>query len=401
MAIVVDLLGVPSVSIDGSEIRPRGRKVWALFAYLVLADHSVPRAHLTDLLFGEADDPGRALRWNLTELRHLLGPNVVGAGDPVTLTLGPGASVDVSLLAAQHLLPTPMPERLGRDLLEGMTFGGCPAFEAWLVNQRRYLRSRAADLLRDAAIASLSAGETDVAIDHAVRLVALDPLEESSQALLVRCYAVAGDAEAATRQLEACRRLLQSELGIEPSEAVVSAVHSSPATIVRSPVGGRRAIQAQIEAGRAATRAGALDAGSECFRRAAAESHSLGDLDLGLESLLALGSALAHAGIDRHQEAAAALHGAIASARRLDNGAAAADAHMELAWMDFLRARYVLARTQIEAALEEAPDDDAIRCLGLWMRGKCAVETGDYAGSLADLTAAVELVDRLDDPMRR
>lgn len=400
VALEIKLLGIPSVSIDGDDLRPRGNKVWGLLAYLLMCRMPATRSHLSDLLFAQADDPMRALRWNLTELRHVLGSDAISSGGFVAITLPPGANVDISLLTSGGWSPASNVDDLGRDLLEGIVFPECPVFEAWLLNQRRHLNACTADVLREATVAALAAGETDAAIDTAVRLVAMDPLDEDAQALLIQSYAIAGDSDAATRQLEACRRLLQSELGVEPSGSLVAAVHASPATVVRTPATGRHSVRAQLDAGRAAVRAGALDAGVECLRRAAAESHSLGDLELTLESMLALGSTLAHAGVNRHPEAASALHAAINAAGRLSRSSPAGEAQMELAWMDFLRARYDRARTWIEAALANA-SEDAVRCMALWLRGKCAMETGSYAASLEDLRAAAKLVGELDDPMRQ
>lgn len=400
VALDIRLLGIPSVSVGGDAMRPRGNKAWGLLAYLLTCRVPASRSHLSDLLFAQADDPMRALRWNLTELRHLLGSDSISSDDPVVITLPPGANVDVSILTSGTWSPASHLDNLGRNLLEGIAFSECPAFEAWLMNQRRHLNACASEVMREATSARLAAGETDAAIETAVRLVAMDPLDEDSQALLIRSYAIAGDAASASRQLEACRKLLQSELGVEPSGFVSAAVSAIPSTVVRTPATGRHSVRAQLDAGRAAVGAGALDAGVECLRRAAAESHSIGDLELSLESMLALGSTLAHAGVARHPEAASALHAAVNVAGRLDRPAAAGEAHMELAWMDFLRARHDRARTWIETALADAPTD-GVRCMALWLRGKCEMETGRYASSLEDLRAAAELVGELNNPMRR
>ena len=81
MSIEARLLGPPLVVRDGVVYAaPRGKKVWALFAYLALSEQPPTRQLLADLLFPDAEDPGSALRWNLSELRRLLGgPDTVGA----------------------------------------------------------------------------------------------------------------------------------------------------------------------------------------------------------------------------------------------------------------------------------------------------------------------------------
>jgi hypothetical protein len=80
---------------------PKGRKAWALLAYLALSDRLPTRQQLVDLLFPDADDPAGALRWNLSELRRLLGgPDTIGSGNVVQLRLPEGSLIEVQVLMA-------------------------------------------------------------------------------------------------------------------------------------------------------------------------------------------------------------------------------------------------------------------------------------------------------------
>ena len=81
MTLSIRLLGPPALERDGrSAAAPRGRKAWAVLAYLLLAERPPPgRRQLAELLFGDADDPLGALRWTLAELRRALGaPELFG-----------------------------------------------------------------------------------------------------------------------------------------------------------------------------------------------------------------------------------------------------------------------------------------------------------------------------------
>src|SRR3954464_11862970 len=70
MGLGIQLLGQPSlVAESGSRYHLRSRKSWALLAYLILTEPPPTRGQLASLLFAEADDPIRALRWSLSELR--------------------------------------------------------------------------------------------------------------------------------------------------------------------------------------------------------------------------------------------------------------------------------------------------------------------------------------------
>ncbi|MEA2303620.1 MAG: hypothetical protein QOH43_900, partial [Solirubrobacteraceae bacterium] len=66
MSLAIRLLGKPQIERDGVPVQPpRGRKTWALLAYLVLCERPPPRSRVASLLFSEADDPLGALRWSL------------------------------------------------------------------------------------------------------------------------------------------------------------------------------------------------------------------------------------------------------------------------------------------------------------------------------------------------
>ena len=74
MSVTIRLLGRPSIErSDGEPYQFRSRKSWALLGYLLLSRRPASRQQLAELLFAEADDPVRALRWNLSELRRGLG----------------------------------------------------------------------------------------------------------------------------------------------------------------------------------------------------------------------------------------------------------------------------------------------------------------------------------------
>jgi len=169
------LLGTCSVEIDG--IRrppPRGRKAWAVLAYLLASRHPVSREHLAELLFGDANDPLGALRWSLSQLRRLFGVANVLTGAQRSLVLPPATYVDVHALRVGTWREAVAVPGIGRDLLEGMNFPSSPAFESWLLLERRSLQGTAEAAFREAALANLAAGKYHAAIGFGVRLVALN-----------------------------------------------------------------------------------------------------------------------------------------------------------------------------------------------------------------------------------
>lgn len=402
MSLSIYLLGKPAIERNGSAAPPaKGRKAWALLAYLLLSETENTREQLASLLFSDADDPLRALRWNLTELRRLLDSPQMFRGEQIRVELPPGSFVDIRVLKSGTWVEAVELSGLGRDLLEGMDFPSSAAFEAWLLNQRRYLKGTAEAVLHEAALARLGSGKTESAIDLAARLVAIDPLQESYQGLLIRSYAAAGDESSAARQTAACIELFRRELGVEPGPSVTSAAKVSAASATISPVGGVAGARAQLEAGEAAIKAGALDPGLQCLRRAAAEAHSLGDVGLKVRTLFALGSALAHCGRGKQDEAATALHEVVAMTERTGrNSVLRAAAHRELAWVELLAARYGRAETWLKQALPLAADDHAEQAAIYFVLGMGLTEAGRYIESMGHLRQSIELAEQSGDAQR-
>lgn len=394
----IHLLGRPHVAWDGSALPgPKGRKSWALLTYLALGGVPQPREHLAQLLFGDADDPLRALRWNLTEIRKALRSPDQMRDDPVTFDLS-SIYVDVLSVTRGTWVEALQVKGLGQPLLGNLDLDSSPAFSAWLLNERRHTHAATLAILREAALSRLAAGDADHAIDLAARLVALEPFDESYQALLIRSYATSGDREGAARQLTACIALFQKELGVEPGPAVAAAVNLSAASSTASSLGGRAAAEAQLHAGEAALRGGAIDAGIECLRRSIAEAHSCGDLELKARALLALGSALIH--WRSHEEGEAAIHEAIAAAERTGRGDLIAAGCYELGWREFLAARYERALHWLDVGSVHAGDDLSLHSTIEWVKGKCATETGSYARGVELLASSVELAEKANDPLR-
>src|SRR5262245_6833798 len=296
MPIAAHLLGPPLMIRDGVVYAPpKGKKVWALFAYLVLSDRRPTRPQLIELLFPDAEDPAGALRWNLSELRRLLGgSDTVGSGNTVQLRLPEGSTIDVEVLMAGTSLEAVELPGLGRELLEGIEIDASPGFTAWLLGERRRLQALSEAVLREGALRALTSGDARRAVELATRFVAIDPLNEDAHALLIRAFAGTGDEVAVRRQLAASIDLFRRELGVEPTTDLARAAHiQTPATTSISE--GRAALQALVESGQAAVSAGAVRAGVETLRNAVATSRERGEDELEATALFALGSALAHA----------------------------------------------------------------------------------------------------------
>jgi DNA-binding SARP family transcriptional activator len=396
ISLAVYLLGEPRLERDGAPLTsPRGRKAWGLLAYLALSRvKAPPRDHLAGLLFAGSDDPLGSVRWNLAELRRRLGSAALPQGT-TTLSLPPGSFLDVEALVRGTPHEAVAIPGIGRELLEGMDFGSAPAFESWLLGERRRLVGAAEAALHEAALDRLAAGEPGGAVGFATRLVQLNPYDENFQELLVRSYAEAGDREAARRQLQACLEMFREELGRDPAAAVFRAAEASVASAPpfrASPAAGRQAARAQLEAGRTGVAAGSFDVGARSLSRAATQAAACGEPALEAEARLALGTALVHSARGRDEEGADVLLRAATLAEEGGLGDIAAAANRELAYIDILQARYARCSQRLERAASLAESDEELAGVEA-MLGMAAADTGAHAQGLVHLQRSVRLAE--------
>src|SRR5262245_35634093 len=200
------------------------KKSQALFAYLALhPDRPCSRETLTALLWGDTPDlqARQSLRQAVYHIRRALGEDrldIVG-GETVTL---PAAALDVDALNFERRVRLATPEALDAalglyrgDLLEGLAIKEA-AFDEWLLVERERLRELALEALARVLGSYMKAGDNERAIQSALRLLALDPLQEAAHRALMRLYVREGRRAAALRQYQTCVGILHKELGAEP-----------------------------------------------------------------------------------------------------------------------------------------------------------------------------------------
>ena len=390
MSLVIHLLGRPSFERDSGEVYQfRSRKSWAVLAYLILSERAPTRSQLAALLFAEANDPLRALRWNLSEIRRGLGDDGSIDGDPVVLRLPPGTVVDVSQVTTGSWTTAVVLPGLGTDLLEGLIVRDAAAFESWLLSQQRQVAAASEAILHEAALGSLSQGALYTAIGYAVRAAAMSPLDENHQALLIRLYRLAGDNVAAERQFAACCTMLMTQLGIAPGPAIEAAMRETRLTRERDV--DAVSIQAMVEAGSAAVSAGAVEAGVHSLRIAVRMADRADVASLRTSSRLVLAEALIHSLRGLDEEGLATLHAAEVIALANHDHETVSRARAEIGYVDFLRARYSRAVRWLTEGLEFAADSPAITAKLTTYLGSVESDRADYVRATSLLKDAIGL----------
>lgn len=225
----IQLLGALRVLRDEQPVPLPAKKAQALLAFLALQpDRPHARARLAALLWAEAGDSAAraSLRQALLVLRRALtlgDDELCSDADTVMLR---ASAADTDTLEFERLSGDGSDvEALERaaalvrgELLESFD-ARAEAFDEWLAVERQRLRGRTTALLQRLLEMQAAAGRAEPAIETGLRLLALDPLHEPVHRALMALYARQGRHDAALRQFELCRELLQRELGALPQAA--------------------------------------------------------------------------------------------------------------------------------------------------------------------------------------
>jgi len=392
VATVIQLLGRPGIHRPlGRGPRPRGRKTWALLALASLSERPVPRHQLVRMLFPEAGDAPAALRWVLSELRRGLRPDAGIDGDPVALDLAAGTVVDAHQVLSGQLGAGVE----AGELLAGLALPDCPEFELWLAHQRERVAGALRAALRAAIGARLSERRPAEAVRLSRQLVQLAPLEERNHILLVRSLAGAGDQIGAHAAVGACATLFAKELGIRPSPQVALAALVPAGGVTLLPDGRRLQARLEVEAGKAALAAGAVNDGLERLRLAVTLADGLDDPAIQGEASAALGAAMVHSVALSEPTGVAALRRATELARVAGDRSTAATASRELG---FVAAGARQGGTgMLREARELATGDDGKLAAVLGIEALALTDSGQFGAAAQRFRRSVELAERADE----
>ncbi|MFK7602879.1 ATP-binding protein [Deinococcus sp. SM5_A1] len=99
----------------------------------------------------------------------------------------------------------------------------CAADDGWLEPERQRLHGRAVEVLEALAAQYEQSGQRTRALHTLERLLALEPLRESTYATMMRLHLAGGDAAAARQVYCRCVDVLKTELNVAPGQAVQAA----------------------------------------------------------------------------------------------------------------------------------------------------------------------------------
>lgn len=231
----ISLLGPIQVTLDGQPITGfKSNKVRALLAYLVVeADKPHRRETLAGLLWpdwSEREALGN-LRYTLSDLRRAINdraadpPFLIISRDSIQFNTGSNYCLDIATLTQSFEAKSAPIEEQEKALdlyrgsfLEGFSVNDSPAFDNWTLLTREQLARQTLTSLHTLACYYEEQKEYEKAHSLAWRQLQLEPWDEAAHQQLMRLMAFTGQRSAALAQYESCRKTLNQELGVEPSE---------------------------------------------------------------------------------------------------------------------------------------------------------------------------------------
>ena len=204
-------------------------KAPALLAYFAVTHRAHTRDKLASLLWGEMTDADAKnnLRQALTNLRKVADDCLTITRDSIKFSgdcFLDSAKFESDVKSASSLNPEPasviLTDSLSLyrgDFLEGFFVRDAPDFEDWMLAERARLREFALQTLHTLSQFHSSRGNFIEAKIYASRLLTFDPWREEAHRQLMLLQARTGQFSAALSQYETCKKILDKELGVQPS----------------------------------------------------------------------------------------------------------------------------------------------------------------------------------------
>lgn len=233
--IAVRMLGGFQVTIGDRTMDQLPRQATSLFAYLLIHRN---RPQTRDLLAGrfwsdQADDRARKrlsnALWQIRVALRAIDADELLVTTSATVQVSPGWRVDLDVETFETRMDDisrELQRRASNTLVAGRltelidSYPGdflAGHYDDWIERERSRIRDRFIDGLWQ--LVKIYKGRSDytTAMRYARELVANDPLLEDAHREVMRLCALLGQTSAAERQYEVCRRVLDEELGVEPS----------------------------------------------------------------------------------------------------------------------------------------------------------------------------------------
>jgi DNA-binding SARP family transcriptional activator len=231
----------------GFELALRGRaqpiatSAQRVVAFIALHDRPQSRSYIAGMLWGNTSEDRAMgnLRSALWRLRLNDCSVIRAVGDH--LSLAPGVVVDVHELARVSKRLLNAPASITTTDVDDLIVAGelLPEWwDEWVLVERERVRQLRLHALERVCEALALAGRFAEAIDAGLAAVTDEPLRESAHRVLIRAHLAEGNRAEALRQYLAYRRLMRSELQLDPSPQITELVAGVGSTAILDPAPG-------------------------------------------------------------------------------------------------------------------------------------------------------------------
>lgn len=224
---------------------PKRRDTARLWAYLLLHRGTpLARDGVARALWPQSEDARFDLRFHLHHLGRFLPPEAVGRPwlvvDRDRVAWNPAAPAEVDLDAFRAVTAASKAGPVDRAALEavlstctGPLLAGMD--EPWLEPVRAEVEAVYGEAMERLALAHADAGDAVAALAVAERLIERDPLREAPYRLAMRLHLAGGDPAMAAGVFERCRRVLATELDVEPEAETIALAETARTGALEAP----------------------------------------------------------------------------------------------------------------------------------------------------------------------
>lgn len=215
--IKINLLGHPSIELDGEKVNFPYKKVEG-FLYYLCVKKSVTREELIYLLWGDEDETTgkKKLRDAVYQVKRLLDKDMLITTGHTGIALNPDSRIEIDW---DHVYDDSTDFRSG-VFLEHFFIKNSYEFEEWVEGVREEYRQRISGKARESLVQAQKRGDIPQIQEYSNILIKNDPYNEDLYYEIMNMYAENGNYSMAIRLYYDLQKIFQEEMDMEPSQKV-------------------------------------------------------------------------------------------------------------------------------------------------------------------------------------
>lgn len=215
--IKINLLGNPSIMLDGEKINFPYKKVEGFLFYLCVKKN-VTREEMICLLWGDEDETTgkKKLRDAVYQVKRLLDKDVLLTAGHTGISLNPEFHIEIDW---DHIYDGNS-ELVSGVFLDHFFIKNCYEFEEWIENMREEYRQKISGKAREQLMQAKSSGDISKIQEYSNILLKSDPYNEELYYEIMNMYAESGNYTMAIRLYYDLQKIFQEEMEMEPSQKV-------------------------------------------------------------------------------------------------------------------------------------------------------------------------------------